>query len=440
MKLLTNLKSLNHTYPCLLPKKCACVNTTPKEIVYNNKFALALMNSPGTMLKIKFTYYRGTIALSIKYTNNKVLRDQHATKYIKRISSSEITSSLARLIHAPRTSLFHKMGNPVAHSKVFKQSTGTKTKTDDHEHEHHPVKTVKMPSLSKAFSKLRSIARPRVRIAATTTTGRKHADCNLENQDSYFIKTITSYKETSGSKKSCFRKKTPIYCVGVFDGHGQMGREVSKKAAEQMEMAVDLWLQAEEDLEEVLRNSFKEVARTLKESGMANDSGSTGSVVIVKGKEVVMGHVGDSTITLWDRKRRKTKDLIARYISMSHRPEVESERERIEKFGGVIKGDYVMQKSGKEGIAVTRTLGDGDMEKIGCISEPEIVKMELVRGQSIVVGTDGLWDDTSVSMHKVMYTIRDHRGKPKDVVDNLLALSTEKGRPFDDATIVCITS
>lgn len=152
-----------------------------------------------------------------------------------------------------------------------------------------------------------------------------------------------------------------------------------------------------------------------------------------------MAHVGDSSISLWSRKQRlNRKRYYARHISVSHRPEVASERERIIKYGGQVIENFVVKHDKQGGIALTRTLGDRDMLASGCISDPEITQMKVRKGDVILVASDGLWDDENTSLKTVLGQIQEHWKTPQRVAENLLKQTSREGHPWDDTTIVCL--
>mmetsp|Transcript_16337 Transcript_16337/g.28569 ORF Transcript_16337/g.28569 Transcript_16337/m.28569 type:complete len:522 (-) Transcript_16337:139-1704(-) len=82
-------------------------------------------------------------------------------------------------------------------------------------------------------------------------------------------------------------------------------------------------------------------------------------------------------------------------LSPSHRVSNPVEKQRILECGGLIQGDYVVDRDDTfKVISVTRSLGDVDMQASGIISEPEISyrKLHAESDSFLILASDGLWD------------------------------------------------
>ncbi|XP_057357253.1 protein phosphatase 1D-like isoform X2 [Manis pentadactyla] len=91
---------------------------------------------------------------------------------------------------------------------------------------------------------------------------------------------------------------------------------------------------------------FLAVARALAEwpktmTGLPSTSGTTASVVIIRGMKMYVAHVGDSGVVLGIQEDPKADFVRAVEVTQDHKPELPKERERIEGLGG-----SVMNKSG----------------------------------------------------------------------------------------------
>lgn len=90
---------------------------------------------------------------------------------------------------------------------------------------------------------------------------------------------------------------------------------------------------------------------------------------------------------------------------------------------------------------MTRTLGDRDMRKYGCISTPDITHLKLEETDlAVIVASDGFWDEQELTMQQVLDSVpRRIRHKPIELCHSLMNLVSILGGPTDDCTIVCLT-
>ena len=132
-------------------------------------------------------------------------------------------------------------------------------------------------------------------------------------------------------------------------------------------------------------------------------SGTTCLLLFLFNDNIICSNIGDSMCILFNcsDEERWTYEI----ISKIHKPDIESEKERILSNGGVIhpyydelgvfEGPNRVYEKGKTypGLSLTRTIGDLEAEKIGIISEPDItIKKKDSTCKYIVLGSDGLWD------------------------------------------------
>jgi len=132
-------------------------------------------------------------------------------------------------------------------------------------------------------------------------------------------------------------------------------------------------------------------------------SGTTCLLLFLFNDTIICSNIGDSMCVLFNcsNEERWTYEI----ISKIHKPDIESEKERILSNGGVIhpyydelgvfEGPNRVYAKGKTypGLSLTRTIGDLEAEKIGIISEPDItIKKKDSTCKYLVLGSDGLWD------------------------------------------------
>lgn len=83
--------------------------------------------------------------------------------------------------------------------------------------------------------------------------------------------------------------------------------------------------------------------------GLPSTSGTTVSVVIVRGKKLYIAHVGDSSIALGTKSTKLSGRIDAVALTHDHKPEEPSEKLRIEACGG-----KVLQRNGISRVAWKR--------------------------------------------------------------------------------------
>lgn len=192
---------------------------------------------------------------------------------------------------------------------------------------------------------------PVVRSATKTGVGTMHVRDEIPNQDSSFV------LHTPDDQANLFRQRSVterrgargLFAIGVFDGHGPRGHEASILAAERMKFALSRISSDHKDLalEDVVKQAFKETAAALDSAPCSGDSGTTGSVAVVRDDDVVVANVGDSAIYCVCRERWTRRPRTC-YISPMHRPTDPAEAERVKSCGGRIQNDYVVDEHAKQ--------------------------------------------------------------------------------------------
>lgn len=189
---------------------------------------------------------------------------------------------------------------------------------------------------------------PRIRVAHMSIMGTLHAKDNTPNQDSAFRllrPDVDRYRTERRSRRQTFVNAPGLFAVGVFDGHGPNGEIASNLAAERMSYAIDrlVTYDGNPDLVDVLRTAFREVAAALNSADCGLGSGTTGTVVILKDGDLVIGNVGDSQAILISSAGFARARV--RYASPMHRPIDHKEACRIEAAGGYVVEGFVCDKA-----------------------------------------------------------------------------------------------
>ncbi|XP_060612788.2 protein phosphatase 1D isoform X2 [Anolis sagrei] len=171
-------------------------------------------------------------------------------------------------------------------------------------------------------------------------------------------------------------------------------------------------------------------------SGLPSTSGTTASVVIIRGSKMYVAHVGDSGVVLGVQDDPKDDFVRAVEVTQDHKPELPKERQRIEGLGG-----SVINKSGVNRVvwkrpclthngpvrrstvmdqipflAVARALGDlwsYDFYSGEFIVSPEpdtsVHTLDPQKHKYIILGSDGLWN--MISPQEAISMCQDHEEK-----------------------------
>ncbi|XP_008840864.1 protein phosphatase 1D isoform X2 [Nannospalax galili] len=233
----------------------------------------------------------------------------------------------------------------------------------------------------------------------------------------------------SQSAGRCCRRRSSVAFFAVCDGHG--GREAAQFAREH------LWgfIKKQKGFASsepakvcaAIRKGFlachlamwKKLEWPKTMTGLPSTSGTTASVVIIRGMKMYVAHVGDSGVVLGIQDDPKDDFVRAVEVTQDHKPELPKERERIEGLGG-----SVMNKSGVNRVvwkrprlshngpvrrstvidqipflAVARALGDlwsYDFFSGKFVVSPEpdtsVHTLDPQKHKYIILGSDGLWN------------------------------------------------
>ncbi|XP_026197015.1 protein phosphatase, Mg2+/Mn2+ dependent, 1Da isoform X2 [Anabas testudineus] len=255
--------------------------------------------------------------------------------------------------------------------------------------------------------------------------------------DAYFEPTgsddNSGSEETSspaGQPSKTSRSRRSVAFFAVFDGHG--GREAAQFARdylwEFMKKQRGFWSQCDREVCAAIRKGFvachhamwkklPEWPKTL--TGLPSTSGTTASVVVIRGNRMYVAHVGDSAVVLGIQEDPSVPFVRAVEVTQDHKPELPRERERIEGLGGsVIKKSGVNRVVWKRPrlshngpvrrstvidqipfLAVARALGDlwsYDFYSGEFVVSPEpdtsVVTLDPRKHRYIILGSDGLWN------------------------------------------------
>ena len=282
------------------------------------------------------------------------------------------------------------------------------------------------------------------------------------NQDNYFI-----FKNFVQGFDNIF--------MGVCDGHGYYGHEVSGYIKENLPMDLNHLIKTKklnvltDDLSPTIKSAFiLENKSLLRNRQIDSDlSGSTCISVIYTPQKLIIANIGDSRcvmgkyiekekfeekdLIIGEKKKKKAK-WVAENLSRDHKPTIREEAERILKVGGRIRpmkdedGEFIgplrvyMKDKDMPGLAMTRSFGDYFGSTAGVISEPEVSEYFFKpEDKFMVLASDGLFE--FMESQEVIDIIKDYYDK-NDIVgccEYLYKESTRKWLQEEEDTIDDIT-
>ncbi|CAM9874600.1 unnamed protein product, partial [Discosporangium mesarthrocarpum] len=176
----------------------------------------------------------------------------------------------------------------------------------------------------------------------------------------------------------------PTHFFGMFDGHagGRCSKALTQILGQTVAREPDFSLELASAVTKGFLRANNDFLRKA-ERFSAND-GSTAITVFLRGRQLVVGNVGDSRAVLCSGRK-------AVPLSCDHKPNKPEERRRIQALGGrVIYSFGIPRVNGI--LAVSRAFGDRNMK--GSINaDPDVKQRALERGDEyLILATDGLWD------------------------------------------------
>ena len=269
------------------------------------------------------------------------------------------------------------------------------------------------------------------------------------NQDTYFI-----FKNFVNSFDNIY--------MGVCDGHGYYGHEVSGYIKENLPMDLNHMIKSKklnllkDDLSEVIKQTFiTENNSLLRNKNIdSNLSGTTCISVIYTPIKLIIANIGDSRCILG--KLNKNNKWECQNLSRDHKPSLPEEAERIKKKGGRIRpmkdddGSFIgplrvyMKDKDMPGLAMTRSFGDYFASTAGTICIPEIGEHFFEDDDKfLVIASDGLFE--FIDSQEVVFIVKDYYVK-NDIVGCCEFLYKESCRRWiqeeedtiDDITIIVV--
>jgi len=209
------------------------------------------------------------------------------------------------------------------------------------------------------------------------------------------------------------------HLFAIFDGHGGVG--AADWACEHLGNNLEELLVRGEPVEDALREAFlltdSEWCEHATQNLMEDDAGSTALVALVLGNEIFFATAGDGGGTVC----RRDGEVVE--VSVAHRPDVPSERQRIEELGGVVIHRDVARLQGQ--LAVSRGFGDLSLKR-WVTAEPDVRRLRVTEDERyLVISSDGMTDVLLPGeVVPVVERAANVEAAAQDLVDTALSIGT----------------
>ena len=264
--------------------------------------------------------------------------------------------------------------------------------------------------------------------AVLTRCGYKGGSLEIQvNQDRAIIVQPFYIHNNHDSKETSLNARN--FLMGVGDGHGEKGQVISDHIARELPKTLGAnllnisgvskyWWEEEKLVKESISQAILQVEQSISKISL---SGSTLSFILRWSSKLYIANVGDSKSIIASY-NTCTKEVKIEYITRDDKPELPTERERIESMGGEVMIPPDPPPGEKRAtsrvivpvglftyhLAMSRSIGDYEAKAVGVISDP-IVDVFNIRDQDnqrrkqdesrrndielfAVVATDGIYD------------------------------------------------
>ena len=268
------------------------------------------------------------------------------------------------------------------------------------------------------------------------------------NQDNFFV-----YNNLNDENDVLF--------IGVCDGHGLLGHDVSKYLITHLPSNLNQalkktrkYIRDKKTLYKTMKDVFIKTNSDLCKNDLVDTqfSGSTCVTIILTKNQIISGNVGDSRAVMG---RYINGQWINIDLTKDQKPDNPEEKERIIKRGGRIEAykdengnDFGpkrvwLKTADIPGLAMSRSFGDEVAASVGTISEPEIKYFDITDDDKfIIIASDGIWEFISskecVNIIKDFYLKKDLKGCLKYLLNESSKRWIKEEEVIDDITAVII--
>ena len=288
-----------------------------------------------------------------------------------------------------------------------------------------------------------NITQPSLPKTLTTYIKKGYSPLNPKpNQDTLFVKDLSS--------DSLF--------LGVCDGHGTVGHEVSSLVQQELPIIIQNTLPSSpptpsyDILLPLIISSFKLTNDKISLSPNLDSvfSGTTCCSLLLYPHKIVSCNLGDSRAILGIKKENQ---WYSENLTNDHKPDLPKEKKRIEENGGRVdtfkdeKGlpfgplRVWKEKENFPGLAMSRSFGDEVAHGIGVVCIPEVRERELKGNEKFfVVASDGVWEfidsQECVNILGKFYEDNDIKGAAKFLCEESRKRWIQEDQVIDDISII----
>ena len=220
------------------------------------------------------------------------------------------------------------------------------------------------------------------------------------NQDNFFI-------------FNNFNNNTNYIYMGVCDGHGIFGQDISTYLVNHLPKNLNNNLKnknilsySKNQLNNIITKTFSETNNNLNTDDRIDStySGSTCTSLIFTPKKIFSINVGDSRIIIAKYNKNNNK-FFSKNLTRDHKPCEPDEKSRIIINGGIVEayrnneGEFYgpervwLNEGDVPGLAMSRSFGDEVAHTVGVSVIPEIQEWDLCKDDKfLVIASDGIWE------------------------------------------------
>lgn len=236
--------------------------------------------------------------------------------------------------------------------------------------------------------------------------------------------------------------------LGVYDGHGKQGEQVSAFVKEHLPGLIERHPLLLTKPAQALKEAYVACDELLASSQIeASVSGTTAVTVLVKDQTYWVANAGDSRAIMGRWKSGK-KTMLAHDLSFDQKPDTPAEMKRIIAAGGHVtpagaNGSPARVWHNFRGLAMARSIGDHNASTVGVIAEPDVHQYSFDKDDAVcIIGSDGVWELLE-SQQVVDIAMQNISQPTEDIVDRIIEQAAymwkvEEGDYRDDISCIVL--
>ena len=414
----------------------------PEEIIKNT-----LTKEMENHIKEKLNQIASNEILNEKIEENSLVKEEEKQNKnpIERINSNEEEKENKKLLESINSKEEEKENEKPLESinSNEEEKENEKPLESININEQEEEKEKPLESINTNEEEKENITQPSLPKTLTTYIKKGYSPLNPKpNQDTLFVKDLSS--------DSLF--------LGVCDGHGTVGHEVSSLVQQELPIIIQNTLPSSpptpsyDILLPLIISSFKLTNDKISLSPNLDSvfSGTTCCSLLLYPHKIVSCNLGDSRAILGIKKENQ---WYSENLTNDHKPDLPKEKKRIEENGGRVdtfkdeKGlpfgplRVWKEKENFPGLAMSRSFGDEVAHGIGVVCIPEVRERELKGNEKFfVVASDGVWEfidsQECVNILGKFYEDNDIKGAAKFLCEESRKRWIQEDQVIDDISII----